>query len=305
MSRLKYCVLIFLFLTSIIIGCGNTNSSDQDNSDDLANALLWEVTNGDGKSSYLFGTLHIMKSDYLDTWTGVQEAYEQSDKVIVETIIDSSKLMQFGRMMRMKGSTLSDYIDSAEYEAIKEYVTKRISYPMTAIERLKPIQITTMLSMKEYQAIKTPLSEGNGMVIDQYFGRNGKKKGKEVTELENFLEQGKILFQKKSNQEQAEMLVSYIEEAETMEKSAKTLVEAYEEGNLNEMKKLYEENQEVFQNMAFLLEKRNQEWIKKVKPEFKKGGAFMAVGALHLPLENGLIKLLREEGFKVKPVDVK
>ncbi len=305
MKRSKISVLLLIFFIPFVIGCGNNSDSQNDNGKKLENALLWKVTKGGGDPSYLFGTLHIMKSDYLSTWNGVKEAYQQSDKVIVETIIDSSKLMQFGSMMRMKDHELSDYLDSAEFETVKNHISGKINYPISAVEKLKPIQILTMLTMKEYQAVSTPLSEGNGMVIDQYFGRNGKEMGKEVIQLEGFLEQGKILFEKKSNQEQTDMLISFIEKADMMKQNAKSLVKAYENQDLNKMKKLYKENQNVFQNMAFLLEKRNKDWVKKAKPVLKEGGAFMAVGALHLPLENGLINLLREEGFEVKAVDVK
>ena len=35
----------------------------------------------------------------------------------------------------------------------------------------------------------------------------------------------------------------------------------------------------------------------------EKGNAFIAVGALHLPGERGLIELLREQGYTVSPAD--
>jgi uncharacterized protein YbaP (TraB family) len=35
----------------------------------------------------------------------------------------------------------------------------------------------------------------------------------------------------------------------------------------------------------------------------EKGNAFIAVGALHLPGETGLVSLLRERGYTVSPVE--
>ncbi len=303
-------IIPIIGLVTIFFSCSNkSNSKGNEGTEEnnkLENALLWKIKgeNSD-KPSYLFGTLHLMKSDYLDNWPKVKETYQNADKVIVETIIDSSKLMQFGRMMAMKGKTLQDYVDSTEYQKIKSYATDKISYPMSTLDRFKPIQVLIMLSMAEYKEVSTPLNKGDGMIIDQYFGRKGKKRGKKVIELEEFLEQGEMLYQKKSNSEQAEMLVSYINESETMGKTAKSLIKSYENQNLNQLKTLYEKNQEVFKSLAFLLTKRNKKWIKRVKPVFEKGGAFMAVGALHLPGKKGLIKLLRDKGFKVKPMDVK
>ena len=39
-------------------------------------------------------------------------------------------------------------------------------------------------------------------------------------------------------------------------------------------------------------------------PWLEKGNAFMAVGALHLPGDKGLVALLREKGFTLEPVVV-
>ena len=39
------------------------------------------------------------------------------------------------------------------------------------------------------------------------------------------------------------------------------------------------------------------------KPHLEKGNAFIAVGALHLPGEEGLIELIRKQGYTVTRID--
>ena len=39
-----------------------------------------------------------------------------------------------------------------------------------------------------------------------------------------------------------------------------------------------------------------------MQPRLEEGNAFIAVGALHLPGKDGLINLLREQGYTVKAV---
>ncbi len=53
---------------------------------------------------------------------------------------------------------------------------------------------------------------------------------------------------------------------------------------------------------ARLLDKRNALWMPAIVRAVRRGNAFIAVGALHLPGEAGLIELLRAKGFEVTPL---
>ena len=47
---------------------------------------------------------------------------------------------------------------------------------------------------------------------------------------------------------------------------------------------------------------RNKTWVPRIKTIIHKKNSFIAVGAGHLWGEEGLINLLREEGYEVRPV---
>ena len=55
--------------------------------------------------------------------------------------------------------------------------------------------------------------------------------------------------------------------------------------------------------MSGILDGRNRAWLPGLAAELSRGGAFVAVGALHLPGEAGLIELLRKQGFTVARMD--
>ncbi|MDL2210966.1 TraB/GumN family protein, partial [Bacteroides sp. OttesenSCG-928-M17] len=57
------------------------------------------------------------------------------------------------------------------------------------------------------------------------------------------------------------------------------------------------------QELEAMTDNRNIAWIKKLPTFLKETSNFIAVGALHLPGKNGLINLLRKEGFLVEPVE--
>ena len=58
-----------------------------------------------------------------------------------------------------------------------------------------------------------------------------------------------------------------------------------------------EERTEDPKRHEVLLAARNRDWIPKLKPHLERGGAFVAVGAAHFPGNDGLIELLRGEGY--------
>jgi uncharacterized protein len=52
----------------------------------------------------------------------------------------------------------------------------------------------------------------------------------------------------------------------------------------------------------FLLEQRNRSMVERAIAYLEQGNAFVAVGALHLPGETGLVSLLRKAGYVVEAV---
>ncbi len=45
---------------------------------------------------------------------------------------------------------------------------------------------------------------------------------------------------------------------------------------------------------------RNKRMVERMERHLKQGGAFVAVGALHLSGEEGVLRLLQKRGFTVK-----
>ena len=51
-----------------------------------------------------------------------------------------------------------------------------------------------------------------------------------------------------------------------------------------------------------LLNDRNKKWVKELNDIMKTESIFIAVGAGHLSGDNGLINLLKKEGYQVEPL---
>ena len=81
------------------------------------------------------------------------------------------------------------------------------------------------------------------------------------------------------------------------------MISLYKKQQLDSMQTLLlksEFGSEKYEDM--LLNDRNKKWVKKLNEIMKTESVFVAVGAGHLTGEQGLISLLKKEGYTVEPL---
>lgn len=266
------------------------------------NSLLWEIESPSGKTSYLFGTYHLVGSDYLTTHPKVDKAYREASTVVVETVIDSTKMMEMAMMGMMPGKSLRKLVDSADYALLSRELMRVTGYDIAMFDQMKPMTIIALYLVSLAEDAIGDQPELAGQPIDVYFAANGKKSGKQVRQLETMMEQAEILYNSETVEEQAEMLVAAVKDSTENEDSTTDLLQAYNEENLKQMWEMANSEESDYWDMSLLLDNRNERWIDTLKPILDEGGAFIAVGALHLPGNTGLIKLLTAEGYRLKAV---
>ncbi len=265
------------------------------------NSLLWEVKSPTGKTSYLFGTYHLIGSEYLQTHKKVADAYTNSKTVVVETVIDSSKMMEMAMVGMMPDKSLKSMVDSADYEILKKEILRVTGYDIALFDQMKPMTVSAMYAM----AMAEEELDGEGLSgnpIDVYFASFGKRNGKAIVQLETMMEQAEILYNGNTPEEQAAILVETVKDSLKSSEATGDLLDAYMKEDLDYMWEMAGEDEDPLMDMALLLDDRNTSWIEKLKPILDKGEAFVAVGALHLPGDIGLIELLKKEGYTLSPV---
>ena len=296
---------VFLGMTLFILLIPAAQASDAAEKPE-ADGILYKITHPEqAKPSYLFGTMHLMKSGYLAKWPRVQEAFQAADRVMVETVIDSSKLMEIGQMAMMRSTTYGKLYDSATLDTLNRYLKAKLPMPTATLKRMKPIQLSILTAQQAYQQVNSPLKSADGISVDQHFAAQGEKQGKTILTLETMMEQAEMLFNGLSIDKQAEMLIKQVRKGDEVSSFTRKLLDRYKNRNLAGLHELYEQEDFATQNMGFLVEERNKDWITDLKKPLKKGNTFTAVGALHLPGEEGLLNLLKQEGFEVQPLSVK
>ena len=268
-----------------------------------AQSLLWEISgNGLKQPSYLFGTYHILKDSYLNQSPRVKTAFTQAEGVVVETVIDSSAMLQLAMRAMMLDKSLPKLLSEADYKRVADEFKRATGYDMMLFNQMKPIVTATMLGLAYTESENDTLRTFTGQPLDLHFASEGKRSGKVVTALETMEQQMGFLYDHDPVEKQAADLVMMIRQKDDMLISGKQITELYLRGDLAGMWKLSQTYEQKFGDMAYLVKDRNQNWMKQLPAKLALRPTFIAVGALHLPGPDGLLELLKKAGYAVKPL---
>ena len=281
-----------------------TFSGHAQNKNNESNTLLWQISgNGLTRPSFLFGTIHMLCAQDAVLSEGLKNAIAKSDQVYLEVDMDNLfELIGTMTHMKMRGdTTLADLLSEKDYRKVKEYFEKKSS----------PLPFSMLETFKPFLAVSTVMESGincESVAMEQIIMQEAKQDRKTIKGLETMAYQMSI-FDSIPYKIQAEQLVQYIDSAgkgNNDNKEYEDLVTAYKNQDLNKLEELTKQGDMGMANYSdLLLYNRNRKWVVKLKSLMLQKSLMIAVGAGHLPGENGVISLLRKAGYIVTPMENK
>lgn len=267
--------------------------------------IFYRVTgNGLKDTSYLFGTYHLVNNSYLDELPAVQKAFNNAKGVVVEIIMDTAKLRSANAAGMMQQS-LAELLDAPFRDSLNAEL-KSIGFDMQKVNNFKPVNVVLTLSIVHLiRSNGAVLRKYSGLPLDGYFAKTGASMGKSVTALETIEEQMNTLFNSASIEEQLQGLKSFVRNRKEMVRLGDELVNGWFAGDLDKMNELYETTLALSGEEDRLLKQRNLNWMNVLPGLLEKQSQFIAVGALHLAGNYGLVALLRQKGYSVTAVKTK
>ncbi len=272
------------------------------------NAQIFYRIEGNGLTapSYIFGTHHLAPLAVADSIAEVAQAIDSAVAVVGE--LDMTNPMEMGAkmqpfMLAPADSTISKLTDAETYSRMSISFAENSPVPgatLQMFDALKPMALTTMVSaaitakeMPDYDATQQ---------LDMYFQNVGKEKGKKIIGLETPEFQANLLFGIPITN-QLKALQELLADPSKAVKEARNLNTAYLNHDLNALQAIAaQEEGDDAAFMTALVDTRNAAWLKELPEIINNGTVFIAVGALHLPGENGVLQGLRNLGYTVSPV---
>ena len=265
--------------------------------------LLYEISGGGlEKSSYLFGMHHMVPVETATKIDGVFRAFNDCSAVIGEFVDDNPEEMQRQILASSKmDESIFKLLTPEEEVLIDSALQAELGLTLANVQYMRPNVIAMIYEMTVRERVLK--SKAGDMAMDSYFQVAGSELGKMVYGLETVDDQLKMLLRSIAIERQAEILIETIRNTDDIITENAKLDSLYVQGNLEGLYDMLIETEDMTEAEKFLLvDERNHDWLPKIEKHIKQEPCFIAVGALHLPGNDGLINLLRKAGYKVKAV---
>lgn len=296
---MKYPFVFCLLFCAYVSSAQTASKGLITNRDD--NTLLWEISgNGLAKPSYLLGTFHLLCKQDIHFTKACRQAIGNSSQIYFELDLDDPATLLGGLMlMNMKnGKKLEDLFTPEDYKRVSAYFKDSLKTPLGIFKNMKPYFLMAMLYPKMMPCQSVSGVEEGIMTI-------AKENNKEINGLETMAFQASI-FDSIPYEQQANELRNTIDSMDKSRDYFALINKAYLQQDMTSIKELmFDTEFGMKDNQDILLDNRNRDWVNKLKVIMKKEPVFTAVGTGHLIGDNGLIQLLRNEGYKVRPIENK
>lgn len=271
------------------------------------NSLLWEISGNDlPEPSFLFGTIHMIPAEHFDLSESAKVAFDKAQRIAFEIDTENmnNPMAALGLLDRitMQGDTsLSDLLTEDEYQQVSDHFDN-LGIPLAFMHRIKPMFLTIFAS--EDLDMLSPASKQDIKSYELELTNRAKEQQKDILGLET-VDFQLSLFDSIPYQAQAQMLLDAIRsESGEADGSFDEMVDLYLREDIVGMQALMQgENggtMGAFEELLLL--RRNRSWIPLMQELMTDGPVFFAVGAGHLAGEEGVIALLRNAGYILKPL---
>jgi uncharacterized protein YbaP (TraB family) len=261
------------------------------------NALLWRISGKDlAQPSYLYGTIHMICPEDMKLGDSLRNSVANCERLFLEIDMDApGMMMKTMKMSMLSSGSIRDLMTKPDYTRLESFMKDSLGMPMLLLNKMKPFTLMSLMYAKLLPCNKPASYEESLMKM-------AKKQEKEIMGLESIEDQMAVFDQIPDSME-IRMLMALIDDFQGQRDEFARMINAYLQKDLQQLGKMIGDAPDIDGFEDLLLVNRNKRWIPIISAEIKKSPSLFAVGAGHLPGPDGVIELLRKEGFIVSPVE--
>lgn len=271
--------------------------------------LLFEISgNGLTRPSYLFGTFHLMKSEYFDEHPRIETCLERVEGLVVEVDMVPSAFKKVQKAMYMEDTLITDFLNEAEELALDRKLIDNTGNGISTYNTFKPSSVLSLIQPDIVGETNSKYKSYKGEVMDIYLTEKAKDADMDFEPLETVEEQISILYNEPFELQIAQLkkyIFVDIKLTTPSDTVGLSIIDMYFTENIGGMYANVVHQPERLGNVDRILHQRNNNWMERLPGMIKEKSRFIAVGALHLPGPTGLVYQLQKAGFTLKVVSLK
>lgn len=259
-------------------------------------AVFWRLEKAD-TTNHMLGTLHSQDRRVTSLSPRKRLFLARSSRLLIEIVPDADSSQAYADAIHSEGGPgLREDLPASLYQRLQQ-IARPYGLPPKDLNELEPWAVFSQIGRPR------PV---RGPTLDMVIHDNALHMGKPVIGLETMPELTETLSSLPYD-DQITILKDTICNHDRIIREYKTLLDLYLAGDLAGMVLFNEQphyDEAVFDRlMEAVLHQRNQRMFERMLPYLEQGGSFIAVGALHLPDDNGLLQMLDEAGYRITPID--
>ncbi len=261
---------------------------------DSKKTLLWQFEKEEAPGpSYLFGTMHVQDQR---AFTFKEQAYqkiEACEMMALEFDLGEVPVGANPALIQLpKGLTLDQLIPEKKFAKIRKMFLKTAGVDILPLRRFSPMVVSNMIN-------ETILSRDMPMSLDEHLWQYAKAAGKPVTGIETYQEQLEIL-QRIPLEYQVQALIWMGQNISRHRRQLRRMAEIYESGDIFQLYRSAKRSASGLRQL--LLYRRNEIMAERIAGLASQQAVFCAIGAGHLAGGKGVLRLLKQRGFRLKPL---
>jgi uncharacterized protein YbaP (TraB family) len=262
-----------------------------------ARAMVYRVSLPSQPDSFVVGTMHSEDTRVTAVLDEIEPLLAQVDIVALELIPDALSTLAITAATLLPGDQQLRSIVGARMFASLADAARERGISVDIVDRMQPWAAALLIGM--------PAAE-NGRFLDVEIYLAAQAKGRQTVGLETAAEQLAV-FQAMPRSMQFELLDDTIKNAARLPKQLEELTRVYLDGDAARLEQLAGRQFADLSPAARtwlqdkLVHERNQRMLDRLMPLLSQGSVLVAVGAMHLGGDNGLLAGLEQHGYRVRP----
>lgn len=256
-------------------------------------SALWQATAPSGTVSYLFGTMHVRDLRAFRWLEMAKKCVAECSAFATEfDFADADQAALTAALSLPEGTDLEQCLSRQAWRNLDRYARQKLGASADLFRHQHPMAVSTALNMA-FLSEEAPLS------LDETLWEHARSLGVRTTGVESFNDQLDTI-QRIGFEQHTASLTWLLKNYRRQKQRLRKMLARYAQGDIQGLYKSAKKDAKGMRKV--LLYRRNKLMAKRFAEIASQEPLFCAVGAGHLAGNKGMLRLLKNAGFSLRPV---